>query len=55
MIGRSLILQAAPSPTEQYEHARAAGIPFLVTIEAARYSAADTVVVRTLPDTLPHV
>ncbi len=44
--GKHIHVQAAPSPTEQYEHARAVGIPWMVTIEAARFSATDTVVVR---------
>ena len=41
-----LLPAAAPSATAQYEYARAAGIPWMVTMQAATFSAADTVVVR---------
>lgn len=44
-IRAELLPAAAPSSTAQYEYARAAGIPWMVTLNAATYSAADTVVV----------
>lgn len=42
----SLGVQEAPTTREQYEHARAAAIPWMVIIEAATFSATDTVLVR---------
>lgn len=45
-IRAELLPAAAPSSTAQYEHARAAGIGWMVTLQAATLSSSDTVVVR---------
>jgi eukaryotic translation initiation factor 2-alpha kinase 4 len=44
-LAAELLPAAAPSATAQYEYARAAGIAWMVTLQAATLSSSDTVVV----------
>jgi len=53
-IRTELLPAAAPSSTAQYEYARAAGIPWMVTLNAATFSAADTVVVSSVLEIAPN-